>query len=152
MAPNTKDARVLILATVGVVVAGLVVVGVLLLATGRREQPGTYKPFPYGEERDLIRTLEDGGPFYVPDPFGGNRSILWALEDGAPVALTIHAEDDASCRVTWKGRIESFVDCHDTQLTSRQIPRYEIEIPRSGPNEDIVLVDLRREISAPDPS
>jgi hypothetical protein len=152
MAPNTKDARVLILATLGVVIAGLVVVGVLLVATGRREQPGTYKPFPYGEERDLIRTLEEGGPFYVPDPFGGNHSILWALEDGEAVALTIHTEADPSCRVRWKGRIETFVDCRDNPLTSRQIPRYEIEIPRSGPNEDIVLVDLRHEISAPEPS
>lgn len=150
MAPNSKDARVLVMATVGVIVGGLVVVGVLLLATSRRSPPDTYKPFPYGEERDLIRTLNDGGPFYVPDPFGGNRSILWTLEGGNPVALTIHAEGDRSCRVNWKGRVDSFVDCHGNRLSSRQVPRYQTRTPRTGPDEDIVLVDLRKELNAPD--
>jgi hypothetical protein len=149
MAPNTKDARVLVLATVGIVLAGLVVVAVLLIATSRREQPKHYKAFPYGEVRDLERTLHDGGPFYVPDPFGGDRSILWVLEDGEPVALTIHTQRDPSCRVTWRGRIESFVDCHGTRLESRQIPRYKTRVPTSGPDEQIILVDLRDELPAP---
>jgi hypothetical protein len=149
MAPNAKDARVLVLATVGIVVAGLVVVAVLLVATSRREQPGRYKAFPYGEIRDLERTLRDGGPFYVPDPFGGDRSILWTLEDGVPVALTIHAADDPDCRVRWRGRIESFEDCRGTQLESREVPRYQTRVPTSGPDEDIILVDLRRELPAP---
>jgi hypothetical protein len=149
MAANAKDARVLVLATVGIVAAGLVVVAVLLIATSRREQPGKYKAFPYGEVRDLKRTLHDGGPFYVPDPFGGDRSILWALEDGEPVALAIHTQGDDRCRVTYKGRIESFVDCQGARLESRQIPRYLTRIPTSGDDEDIVLVDLRKELPAP---
>ena len=149
MAANPKDARVLVLATVGIVAAGLVVVAVLLIATSRREQPGEYKAFPYGELRDLKRTLRDGGPFYVPDPFGGDRSILWTLEDGEPVALTIHAQGDPDCRVRWRGRIESFEDCHGTRLESRQVPRYLTRVPTSGPDEDIILVDLRKELPAP---
>jgi hypothetical protein len=149
MAPNAKDARVLVLATVGIVAAGLVVVAVLLIATSRREQPGKYKAFPYGEVRDLKRTLHDGGPFYVPDPFGGDRSILWTLEAGEPVALTIHTQGDDQCRVTWRGRIESFEDCRGTRLESRQIPRYKTRVPASGDDEDIILVDLRTELPAP---
>jgi hypothetical protein len=149
MPTNSKDARVLILAGALAILAGLVVAAVLLIATSRRSQPDEYRPFAAGPEFDLRRELRDGGPFYFPDPFGGDRSILWTLEDGEVVPLAIHAAGDRGCRVTWRGRIDSFVDCDGDRLTSEQIPRYHHRVPRAGKNEGIVLVDLRRELPPP---
>lgn len=139
----------LILAGALAILAGLVVAAVLLVATSRRSQPREYRPLAAGSEFDFRRTLRDGGPFYFPDPFGGDRSILWTLEGGEVVPLAIHTADDPDCRVSWRGRIDSFVDCDDNRLTSEQIPRYQSRVPRSGKNEGIVLVDLRRELPPP---
>jgi hypothetical protein len=144
MPVDRGDARILVIAGALAVVGGLVVAGVLLIATSRRSVPDEYRPFAAGPEFDLRRELRDGGPFYFPDPFGGDRSILWALEDGEVVPLASHAAGDQSCRVRWRGRVDSFEDCDDNRLRSDQIPRYRSRVPGSGEHEGIVLVDLRR--------
>ena len=144
MPVGRKDARLLIVAGALAVVGGLVVAAVLLIATGGRSGPAEYRPFAAGPEFDLRRELRKGGPFYVPDPFGGNRSILWSLEDDQVVPLAVHTAGDRTCRVIWRGRVDSFEDCDDNRLTSDEIPRYRSRVPASGANEGIVLVDLAR--------
>jgi hypothetical protein len=149
--PARSDTRLLVGAGVAAVIAGLVVAVVLLLATSQADQPRTYQPFAAGPERQLKKDLREGGPFYFPDPFGGRKSILFALEGDQVVALMTHTPGDESCRIRWRGRINSFEDCHGTRLRGEQIGRFLARVEDRGGQGRIVIVDLRTEIPAPEP-
>lgn len=149
MPPSRSDTRLLVGAGVAAVLAGLVIAIVLLLATSQADQPKTYQPFAAGPESQLRKDLRDGGPFYFPDPFGGRKSVLFALEGDQVVALMTHTWGDESCRIRWRGSINSFEDCHGNRLTSDQIGRYLTMVERRGGQGRIVVVDLRNEIPPP---
>jgi hypothetical protein len=144
-----SDVKILLVATGGVVVAGLLVAAVLLLATGRGGSPTTYKAFPAGDAASIKRDLKSGGPYFFPDPFGGNRNILLAIEDGKVVALSDVKPGTKSCRVRWKGSVNAFVDCHDDKLRSTDLARYHLSIGQVGADKGELLVDLRYEDPAP---
>jgi hypothetical protein len=146
---SRSDARILILATGAVIVAGLFVAAILLLASGRAVSPTTYTPFSAGSNRALESTLKEGGPYFFPDPFGGSRNILLALEGGKVVALSDILPDTTDCHVKWKGSINSFVDCHGDRLKSSELARYRTEIGVSGSAKGLLLVDLRHLEAAP---
>jgi hypothetical protein len=149
VAVSRSDARILIVATVAVVFAGLVVAGVLLIATAEGGSPSKYQPFEAGSAHALKSQLEDGGPFYVADPFGGNRSILFALEGGKVVALSTIAPGTKDCVVRWKGSINRFVDCDGEKYTSDELDRFQTSLPTVGPDKGLLLVDLRHKLAAP---
>jgi hypothetical protein len=148
---SRADARLLVFAGAAVVVAGLIVAGVLLLATGRAGSPSKYRPFEYGPARALEQELRDGGPFYVPDPFGGSRSILFALENGEVVPLSAVRPGTTDCAIRWRGSIDRFVDCKNTRLVSTQLERFASEVETAGENKGILLIDLRKRLPAPQP-
>jgi hypothetical protein len=148
---SRSDARILIVATGGVVLAGLLVAAVLLLATSRDSGPTKYAPFPAGNASAIKHLLEDGGPFFYPDPFGGDRNILLAIEDGHVVALSDLVPTTTSCRVRWKGSIDSFVDCHDDKLQSTELARFETAVGTAGASKGLLLIDLRHKEPAPAP-
>ena len=152
MALQRSDAKLLLVATGAVVVAGLLVAAVLLLATSRASSPTKYEPFDAGVAASIKKDLKDGGPYFVPDPFGGDRSILLAIEDGKIVALSDVAPGTKDCRVRWKGSIDSFVDCHDDKLKSTDLARYRAEIGLTGAHKDELLIDLRHKDPAPSSS
>jgi hypothetical protein len=149
--PSRTDSRLLLGAGVAAILAGIVVAVVLLLATSRADQPKTYRPFAAGPENQLRNDLRDGGPFYFPDPFGGNKSVLFALEGDNVVALMTHDPDDENCRIRWRGRINSFEDCHGNRLRSDQIGRFVTRVDQRGGQGRIVSVDLRTELPSPAP-
>jgi hypothetical protein len=152
MAPSRDDTRILVFATLLVVVAGVLVALVLLLATGRASSPTKYEPFEAGAARDIERLLKEGGPYYVPDPFGGSRSIMFALEDGEVVALSTVMPNTEDCRVLWRDSRKAFVDCNDDRHQSTDLARYVTTVdPRDGAN-DILLVDLRKKEPPPAPA
>ncbi len=149
MAPSREDTRILVFATLLVVIAGVIVALVLLLATGRASSPTKYEPFDAGAARDVERLLEEGGPYYVPDPFGGSRSIMFALEDGEVVALSTVMPGTKDCRVLWRDSRDAFVDCNDARHQSTDLARYVTTVePREGAN-DILFVDLRKKEPPP---
>jgi hypothetical protein len=150
--PARADSRLLVGAGVAAVLAGLVVAVVLLLATSQADQPKRYGPFAAGPEKQLRKDLREGGPFYFPDPFGGNKSILFALEGDNVVAVMTHTPGDESCRVRWRGRINSFEDCHGNRLRSEQIGRFLTRVEERGGQGRIVFVDLRTELPPPTPA
>jgi hypothetical protein len=149
---SRTDSRLLIGAGVAAVLAGLVVAVVLLLATSQADQPSTYQPFAAGPEKQLRKSLREGGPFYFPDPFGGNKSVLFALEGDNVVALMTHTPGDENCRIRWRGRINSFEDCHGNRLGSEQIGRFLTRVEERGGQGRIVFVDLRTELPPPAPA
>jgi len=146
---SRSDAKLLLVTTGAVVLAGVLVAAVLLLATGRASSPTTYQPFDAGVASSIKQGLKDGGPYFVPDPFGGNRNLLLALEGGKVVALSDIVPGSKDCRVRWRGSINSFVDCHDDKLKSTDLDRYRTEIGLTGDSKGELLIDLRHREPAP---
>jgi hypothetical protein len=140
---SRSDAKILLVATGAVVLAGLLVAGVLLLTTSQATSPTKYQPFPAGDAASIKQQLKDGGPYFFPDPFGGNRNILLAIEGGKVVALSDVLPGTTDCRIRWRGSINSFVDCHDDKLRSTELARYLAEIGLVGANKGELLIDLR---------
>jgi hypothetical protein len=138
-----SDTKLLLVATGGVIVAGLLVAAVLLLATGRASSPTKYVPFDQGVASSIRKELKKGGPYFTPDPFGGDRSILLALEHGEIVALSDIRPGTNGCRVRWRGSINSFVDCNDDKLKSTELARFRAEIGKFGDKKGELLIDLR---------
>jgi hypothetical protein len=149
---SRSDAKLLLVATGSVVLAGLLVAAVLLLATGRAGSPTKVVPFDAGVASSIHNELKDGGPYFVPDPFGGDRTVLLALEDGKIVALSDIRPGTTSCRIRWRGSIDSFVDCHDAKIKSTQMARYPTEIGLVGESKGELLIDLRHRQPAPAPA
>ena len=152
VAASRDDAKILVVATGAVILAGLLVAAVLLFATSRSTSPTKYVPFDAGAAASIKRSLKDGGPYFVPDPFGGDRTILLGLEDGKVVALSDVLPGTTSCRVRWKGSVDSFVDCHGDKLRSSELARYRTEVGQLGRIKGELLVDLRHKEPAPAPS
>ncbi len=149
VALQRSDTKLLLVATGGVVIAGLLVAAVLLLATSRASSPTKYTAFPAGDATAIRNDLKSGGPYFYPDPFGGDRNILLAIEDGKVVALSDVKPGTTSCRVRWKGSIDSFVDCHGDKLKSTDLARYQSEVGKLGDNKGELLIDLRHRSPAP---
>jgi hypothetical protein len=152
MPPNRSDTRLLLTAAGAVVMAGILVAVVLLFATRGSGGPKTYHPFPAGLASSLRANLRDEGPYYFPDPFGGQRSILFALEDDKIVALSTVLPGTKDCRITWKGQVDRFVDCHGGRHRSVELDRYADFIDPTGENKGILFVDLRKKLPAPAPA
>jgi hypothetical protein len=144
------DGKIIALAAGAVIAAGLVVALVLLVvtSTGKRK-PG---PFPAGLATAVKKDLKDGGPYFYSDPFGGNKNILLALEDGKIVALWNIVPNSKTCTVKWKGRIDSFVDCHGDKLESTELARFALSVPKHGDFEGELLIDPRDLLPAPNPA
>jgi len=149
---SRSDRRILVVATGAVVLAGVLIAGLLLFATGRNTSPGKYQPFAAGDAAAIRKDLEDGGPYFFPDPFGGSRNVLLALEHGQIVALAATLPDTTDCEVKWKGSVHHFVDCHGDRLDSVALARYQVSIPKGGPQKGQLLIDLRRKLPAPQPA
>jgi hypothetical protein len=149
MAPSRDDTRILVFATLMVVVAGVLVAVVLLLATGRGGSPTRYEPFEAGAAKEIERLLQEGGPYYVADPFGGSRTIMFALEDGQVVALSNVVPGTKDCHIRIKNEGKRFVDCHGDIHTSDELARYVTILDPRGDGNDILLVDLRKLEPAP---
>jgi hypothetical protein len=144
-----SDAKLLIVATGAVIVAGLLVAAVLLWSTSRAGSPTKYAPFDAGLASSIKSDLKSGGPYFVPDPFGGDRNILLAIEDGKVVALSDVKPGTKDCRVRWRGSINSFVDCKDDKLKSTDLARYLAEVGITGDQKGELLIDLRHRAPAP---
>jgi hypothetical protein len=149
MPPSRSDTRLLLTATLAVLVAGVVVAVVLLFATGRGGTPTRYRPFAAGLASAIKGDLREGGPYYYPDPFGGQHSILFALEDGKIVALATQLPGTTDCIVKWRAPVKRFVDCRGDRHVSTDLDRYESFIDPGGENQGILFVDLRDKIPAP---
>ncbi len=152
MAASRSDAKILLVATASVVLAGVLVAAVLLLATSRASSPTKYAPFPAGVAQSIKSQLKDGGPFFFPDPFGGDRNILLAIEGGKVVALSDILPNTTDCRVKWRGSVDAFVDCHGDKLRSTELARYRTEIGLAGADKGELLIDLRHREPPPAPA
>jgi hypothetical protein len=151
MASRRSDTRAVVIATLAIVVAGLIVAGTILFVTGRAKTPKLTGPIPFGYAKSLETKVKDGGPVAYAGTTGDTGFWL-ALEDGQLVALKIQRPGTPDCNVRWAGSVDSFLDCNGKRVRIAQLARYRSEIPTAGKRKGNFLVDLRHTIPPPDPS
>lgn len=148
MPPARDDARLLVFAAGTVLAAGLAVAVLLLVSTGRGGAPPEEpEPVALGFESSTRERLAEG-PDFIPDQFGEDRSFWLLLEDGAITAIATHQEALPDCTVRWRGRIDRFV-CGDARFQSHELERFEVRVPRSGADDAVVTIDVRRRLPPP---
>jgi hypothetical protein len=70
---SRDDRRVLVFAGALVVIVGIVVAGLLFLATGgTQDTPSDRRPVFLGLSHELKSKIREGGPLYFANPFGDN--------------------------------------------------------------------------------
>jgi len=148
--PARDDLHLLLFAGGAVVLAGVAVAVLLVASTGRDGGSTPQKPQPF--EAGLASNVEDSvreeGPYYIPDPFGGDDSIVFALEDGEVVALAVNQSDLTNCSVKWKDQFDRFA-CGDRRFQSEELERFEVTVPKAGPDKGILIIDVRKRLPAP---
>ena len=147
MASQKGDTKVWIVATLAVVVVGLVIAALILLVTGRAKTPEIKGSQPFGYAKSL-REKAKLGPF----AYAGNRGDdgFWvALEDGELVALQIEKPGATSCNVIWRGSRDTFVDCNGDPIRMDQLARYPTKIAANGDHKGLLMVNLGQTIPPP---
>jgi hypothetical protein len=148
MASRKGDTRVIVVATLGVLVFGLVVAAAILLITGRAKTPQIKGSIPFGVASSIRQKAKDGGPF----AYAGNRGDdgFWvAIENGRLVALKIQKPGTKSCNVIWRGSKNTFVDCNGDPVRIDQLARYATRVPKTGHDKGLLMVDLTRVLPPP---
>jgi hypothetical protein len=140
--PTPYDRRLLLVTGSFVVLAALLVGALLFLATGGAQGTPTPKPVYIGLESDLRNTLSQGPRLYFAHPFGGIGFWL-DVEGGHLVALVARVPGTQSCTVAWKNLRKGYFDCQGRKLTDRQLARYQLQFPTTGPQQGGVVVDFR---------
>jgi hypothetical protein len=146
--PASSDRRLLFVTGSFVVLAALLVGALLFLATGGARGTPTPKPVYIGLESDLRATLNQGPRLYFAHPFGGTGFWL-DVADGHLVALVARLPGTPSCTVAWRNLSRGYYDCHDRNLSARQLDRYALQFPKVGPEQGGVVVDFRHVDRAP---
>jgi hypothetical protein len=148
MTSRRSDTRVMILAALAVVVAGLVIAAAILLVTGRAKTPAIKGSIPFGLASSLRQKAKDGGPFAFAGD-SGDTGFWIALEHGKLVALKIRKPGTRDCNVVWRGSINTFVDCNGKPIRMDQLARYPTRIPKTGGDKGVLLVNLSANEPAP---
>jgi hypothetical protein len=136
---RNADVKLIVAATVAVLLAGFVIVVGLLVATGRGDRVSCGR-LPVGAA-DAIREELEGGPFFQT---GGADCSFWlSLEEGDIVAYKIDQRDSCSLNVDR----EVFV-CDDLPVDVETLAQYPVTI-ETVDDLDTVVVDLTEQ---PNPS
>ena len=138
----------LVLASLGVLVFGLIIAALILFITGRAKTPEITGSIPFGFAKSIHQKAIDGGPF----AYAGNRGDdgFWiAMEDGKLVALRIQKPGTKDCNVVWRGSKNTFKDCNDESIRIDQLARYPVNVPTNGHNKGLLMVDLSTTIPPP---
>jgi hypothetical protein len=145
-----SDRKLLLVTGLGVVLAGALFAGVILLATGNGgPTPDSRKPLFLGLEPAKKSQIRSGGPQYTANPFG-DPAFWLDLRGGHLVAYSVILPDTKHCIVKWKAQQDAYVDqCTKSTVAVDEMNQYLVTIgPRDGSPKDSVYVDLHTVIPA----
>jgi hypothetical protein len=143
-----SDRRILVFAIALVAFAGILIAAALFFATGGgKGDPKQTGPLYLGLASDLRGQIDKGSPLYFANPFGGNGFWL-DRRQGQFVALDLVLPSTHDCQVKWKGRRNSYVDCHGDKVTIADLDQYKVTLRKAGNSGQSVYVDLRKRIPA----
>ena len=130
---RSSDIKLIVSATVAVVLAGLLVGGGMLIAT-RGGGNIVCRPLNIGSASDIRQKLQSGGPYFQP---GGITCGYWlALADGNIVAYKV--EQPQNCPLQRK---RDHWQCGSQTVNAADLARYPVSIRIVG-QTDSVFVDL----------
>jgi hypothetical protein len=149
------DVRFFVITVVAIVVAGISIAAILWVLTRQGQDPSTkpsdYVAFSAGNAETLTRQVQEGGPVFFADPLAGEKGFWIDREQGELVAISVNAPGKDACTVRWRGSIDRYQDCDGVRYTSEQLDRFTTNVPTTGKQKGLFLVDLRRVIPAPEP-
>jgi hypothetical protein len=148
--PAPSDRRLLVFTGAIVILAGALFAGVLFFSTGGGDPTPKPGPIYIGLESDLRNSVTTGGPLYFAHPFGGTGFWL-AIEDHQLVALVARRPGTASCTAKWESHRNAYIDCHNDDLTSKELNRYPIQMIASGAEKGGIIINFARVTKAPEP-
>ena len=130
---RSSDIKLIVSATVAVVLAGLLVGGGMLVAT-RGGGNIVCSPLNVGSASDIRQKLQSGGPYFQP---GGITCGYWlALANGNIVAYKV--EQPQNCPLQRK---RDHWQCGSHTVNAAELARYPVSIRIVG-QTDSVFVDL----------
>ena len=142
------DVRFFVLTVVAILVIGASIAAILWVLTrqgpDQTQRRTEYVAFSAGNAETLTRQVREGGPVFFADPFAGEKGFWIDRERGELVALSVNAPGKDECPVRWRGSVDRYQDCDGDRYTSEQLARFTTNIPTTGKQKGLFLVDLRR--------
>jgi hypothetical protein len=132
---RAADIKLIVAATVGVLLVGGMIAGMIWLATSSGGDR-TCGQLNAGAATDIRKTLDNGGPIFTTG--GASCGFYLALADGDIVAYKAE-QIDAACTLRLK---RDHWECGGQVLADDELEQYPVAI-RKVDNADAVFVDLR---------
>ncbi|HWS45179.1 MAG TPA: hypothetical protein VN636_04900 [Acidimicrobiia bacterium] len=133
--PRASDIKLIVAATVGVLVAGFLIAGAALVAT-RGSQSTTCRELNIGSASDRRKTLANEGPSFIGA--GANCGFWIALEDNDIVAYKV--KQPSGCTLTLRDQGTRW-ECGGRTVAPADLARYPVSIQTFG-QVDAVIVEL----------
>jgi hypothetical protein len=134
VASRSSDAKLIVAATLAVLVAGFLIAGGALIAT-RGGGNVVCNELRIGSAADLRRTLQNGGPYFQT---GGASCGFWlAIDDNDIVAYKVKQPD--GCTLLLK---RDHWECGGRTVPASELAQYPVTI-QSVDKIDAAIVDLR---------
>jgi hypothetical protein len=138
--PRASDVKLIVGATVAVLLAGFFIAGAALVAT-RGGGNVVCNELNVGAASDIRRTLQNGGPYFQT---GGAGCGFWlALDDNDIVAYKV--KQPSGCTLKLK---RDHWECGGVTVPASELVSYPVTI-KTLQNIDAVIVDLRPAPEAP---
>jgi hypothetical protein len=135
-ASRAADIKLIAAATVGVLLVGGMIAGMIWLATSSSGGNRACGQLNAGSAVGIRQTLDNGGPVFTTG--GAGCGFYLALLDGDIVAYKAE-QTDASCTLRLK---RDHWECGDMVLADDELEQYPVAI-RAVDGNDAVFVDLR---------
>lgn len=130
---RSADIKLLVAATVGVLLAGFFIAGAALIAT-RGSGNVVCGQLDIGSATDIRNTLDNGGPYFQT---GGAGCGFWlALSDGDIVAYKVTQAQNCSLKLK-----RDHWECGGDTVDPADLERYPVSIQTVG-QTDSVVIDL----------
>jgi hypothetical protein len=143
------DLRLILGATVGVLLGGLIIAAAVFNLTAGGGVPSVNEPLAFGLASDIRQKVREGGPINFADPTGGGNDFWVGLEDGRLVPLLVSQPKPADCTLRWRGSLDTFT-CDGEPVQAENLARYRSFIQRSGDTKGLYMVEIQKVLPPPD--
>ena len=145
-----SDFRLLLGATIAVLVGGILVAAAILTVTSRDKAPNVRVPQQFGLAVAVHQQVREGGPINIAG-LSGNDGFWVATEHHQLVALLVNQPKPRACSLRWRGSLNTFT-CNGQPVKSEAMARYRSFVQKRGPRKGLFMVELRKVLPAPSPS
>ena len=128
---RSADIKLLVAATVGVLLAGFFIAGAALIAT-RGSGNTVCGQLDIGSATNIRNTLQNGGPYFQT---GGAGCGFWlALADGNIVAYKVARPEHCSLKLK-----RDHWECGGNTVAAAGLAQYPVSIQTVGPTDSVVI-------------